>query len=265
MNGPVLACYNLKGGVGKTTAAVNLSYAAVQEGRPVLLWDLDPQGAATWLLRVKAKVRGGGKGIVKGTRPLSSLVRGTNYAGLDLVPADFTYRHMERHLARADGDGSRLADLLAPLRAEYDYVFLDCPPAITLVSEHIFRAADALLVPMLPTLLSVRVYDRLKSWFAKHPGFDVRLLPFFSMVDRRRRSHRDIIADATREHPELLETSIGHYAAVELMGRRRAPLQACAPGHQASAAFTALWREVQARMGRETREKTPFSDGIPAA
>jgi cellulose biosynthesis protein BcsQ len=65
MTGRVLACYNLKGGVGKTTAAVNLGYAAASSGRRVLLWDMDPQAAATFLFRIKPRVSGGGKGLLK--------------------------------------------------------------------------------------------------------------------------------------------------------------------------------------------------------
>lgn len=264
MNAPVLACYNLKGGVGKTTAAVNLSYAAAVQGSRVLLWDLDPQGAATFLFRIKPRVRGGAKGLIRGRRSLAEQIKATNYAGLDLMPADFSYRKMDRQLAHGDDNSVRLAQLLLPVRQEYDCVFLDCPPAITLVSENIFRAADVLLVPLLPSPMSLRVYERLKTWFADHPGSEVRLLPFFSMVDRRRRAHRNAMAAAMREHPEFLETSIGFYAAVEQMAHARAPLQVCAPGHQASVAFAALWREVQERMGRGTREKTGFSDGNPA-
>ena len=68
----VLASYNIKGGVGKTSTAVNLAYLAAREGRRTLLWDLDPQGAATYLFRVRPRVKGGGRGLVTRKRPMEA-------------------------------------------------------------------------------------------------------------------------------------------------------------------------------------------------
>ena len=91
----VLASYNLKGGVGKTTAAVNLAYLAARAGHRTLLWDLDPQGAATYLFRVKPRVKGGSAKLVRGRRPIIDAVKATDFERLDLLPADFTYRMMD--------------------------------------------------------------------------------------------------------------------------------------------------------------------------
>ena len=140
----VLATYNIKGGVGKTSAAVNLAYLAARGGATTLLWDLDPQGASTYLLRVKPKVKGGGEKLVRGKSDASARIKGTDYDRLDLLPADFSYRHMDLHLDATKRPTSRLARVLSPLEPEYDYVFLDCPPSISLVSESVFEAADAL-------------------------------------------------------------------------------------------------------------------------
>ncbi|MBI1732553.1 MAG: ParA family protein [Gammaproteobacteria bacterium] len=265
MTGRVLACYNLKGGVGKTTAAVNLAYAASSAGSTTLLWDLDPQAAATFFFRIKPKVRGGGKELLKGRSELKDFIKATNYPGLDLMPADFSYRKLERQLAAKRKRAGRLAKLIVPVRHEYDHVILDCPPALSLVSENVFRAADTLLIPLIPTYLSVRVYERLKTWFLKHVEFEVRLLPFFSMADRRRRVHRETMEQAARNHPELLNTRIWYSAAVERMGRHRAPLQVCAPGSEISAAFNTLWREVQERIEPEPRKVASDPDDIQTA
>ena len=91
----VIATYNIKGGVGKTTAAVNLAYLAAQDGFRTLLWDLDPQAAATYMFRVRPRVKGGGKALIRGTRLLDDAIKGTDFDRLDLLPGDFTYRNMD--------------------------------------------------------------------------------------------------------------------------------------------------------------------------
>src|SRR3954451_17342922 len=182
----VLATYNIKGGVGKTSASVNLAYLAARDGARTLLWDLDPQGGSTYLLRVKPKVKGGGRKLVRGKSQLDSLVKGTDFDGLDLLPADFSYRHMDIALDTTKRPTRRLSRLLAPLAGEYEYVFLDCPPSISLVSESVFDAADALLVPLIPATLSARTFDQLSTLLAD-ASRSPQLLAFFSMVDARKR------------------------------------------------------------------------------
>src|SRR5580698_8925938 len=163
----VLATYNIKGGVGKTSAAVNLAYLAARGGARTLLWDLDPQAASTFLFRVKPKVRGGAGKLVRLKSEVSELIKGTDYERLDLLPADFSYRHMDLALDSFKRPTRRLEKVLAPLADDYDYVFLDCPPSISLVSESVFEAADALLVPIIPATLSARTFDQLAELVAK--------------------------------------------------------------------------------------------------
>ena len=91
----IFATYNIKGGVGKTTAAVNLAYLSAADGYRTLLWDLDPQGAASFLFRIKPRVKGGGKALIRGTKALDDAIKGTDFDHLDLIPADFTYRNMD--------------------------------------------------------------------------------------------------------------------------------------------------------------------------
>jgi chromosome partitioning protein len=241
----VLATYNIKGGVGKTSTAVNLATLSAREGARTLLWDLDPQGASTYLFRIKPKVKGGGGKLVRGKSDVDALIKGTDVEGLDLLPADFSYRHMDLALGDAKRPTSRLANVLAPLAGDYDYIFLDCPPSISLVSESVFEAADALLVPIIPATLSSRTLQQLERLLA---GDGPSILGFFSMADRRKRLHRDLMESLAAEHPGLLETVIPSSADIERMGAHRAALVDFAPRSPAARAYAALWGEVRERM-----------------
>lgn len=240
----VLACYNIKGGVGKTTTAVNLAFLAALEGTRTLIWDLDPQAAATYYFRVKPKVKGGGKKLIKGKVAIESRIRGTDFDGLDLLPAEFSYRKMESALEQIAKPTKQLVHLLDPLGDEYDLVFLDCPPSISGLSESIFRVADVLLVPTIPTTLSLRTLEQLQRHLAKGGSRRPRLLPFFCMVDRRKSLHREICETRDENSSLFLETRIPNSSVVEHMGTRRSPLAVYAPMCEAARAYSALWREV---------------------
>jgi chromosome partitioning protein len=240
----VLASYNIKGGVGKTSAAVNLAYLAARDGASTLLWDLDPQGASTYLLRVKPRVKGGGRRLVRGKTDAADRIKGTDYQGLDLLPADFSYRHMDLHLDGAKRPTRRVGAVLAPIESEYDFVFLDCPPSISLVSESVFEATDALIIPLLPASLSARTLDQIDQV----AGDRTERLAFFSMVDSRKRMHRDVMDAFNAERPDMLHTAVPFAADVERMGLRRAPLEEFAPRGAAATAFRELWQEIRQRL-----------------
>jgi chromosome partitioning protein len=148
----IIGVYSIKGGVGKTSSTVNLAYLAAAGGHRTLVWDLDPQGAASYYFRVKPKIKGGGRALLRGKRPLDDVIKGTDFELLDLLPSDFSYRNMDILLeGEKKKPTGQLRRLLKPLVGEYDYVLFDCPPSISLMSENIFRAADALLVPLIPS------------------------------------------------------------------------------------------------------------------
>ncbi len=244
----VLATYNAKGGVGKTAAAVNLAYLAARGGARTLVWDLDPQGAATFYFRVQPKVKGGAKKLLKKGEDAGARVRGTDFEHLDLLPSDLSYRHMDLDLDRTKKPARRLRKVLEPLAGEYDFAFLDCPPSLSLVSEAVWGAADALLVPVIPTTLSLRTLEQLTAWEAREGLGGAALLPFFSLVDRRKRLHRELLASAPGEHPGFLAAAIPYASEVEQMGVKREPLGAFSPRSVPALAYEALWAEVQARL-----------------
>jgi chromosome partitioning protein len=246
----VLATYNIKGGVGKTSTAVNLAYLAARDGAQTLLWDLDPQGGSTYLFRVKPRVKGGARKLVRGKSDIETLIKGTDHERLDLLPADFSYRHMDLALADTKKPTRRLARVLEPLRDEYDYVFLDCPPSISLVSEGVFEAADVLLVPLVPATLSSRTFDQLRSVLSDGDG-GPRVLAFLSMVDLRKRLHRDLTVSLQADYPEVLKTGIPSASDVERMGAHRTVIERFAPHSRAAQAYRELWAEIGERLNSD--------------
>jgi len=244
----VIASYNIKGGVGKTSAAVNLAALAAAAGERVLLWDLDPQGAATFLLRVKPKIKGGGRRLIRGKSDTAALIKGSDYEGLDLLPADFSYRNMDLALDASKRPTRRVAEVLAPLGAEYDYVFLDCPPAISLASESIFEAADVLLVPLIASPLSLRTFDQLQRFVAEEVRDGPRILAFFSMTDGRKRLHRELIAELSASQEGVLHSAIPASSDVERMAVHRTPVADFAAHGRAARAYTELWSELRERI-----------------
>ncbi|MCI5120518.1 MAG: ParA family protein, partial [Candidatus Electrothrix sp. AUS4] len=141
----IIAVYNIKGGVGKTATSVNLSYMSAHTGKNTLLCDLDPQGSSSYYFRVKAKKKFSAEHFLQGGNQLEESIRGTDYPGLDILPADFSYRNLDITLDHMKKSKKRLKQILDPLAEEYQHIFLDCPPNITLLSENIFSAADIVL------------------------------------------------------------------------------------------------------------------------
>ncbi len=253
----IYATYNIKGGVGKTTTAVNLGYLAAEAGLRTVLWDLDPQGAASFMFRVKPRVKGGGRALISGKRQLDDAIKGTDFDNLDLIPADFTYRNMDLLLDVGDaklGDNvpggkpaRKLSKLLAPLAAEYDAVFLDCPPSVSLVSENVLHAADVIVVPLIPTTLSVRTLEQLADFIDEFKGHRPDLLAFFSMVDRRKKLHKEITEKLSAERYDVARTVIPALSVIETMSVERAPVTVFAPNSAAAKAYRGLWAELRDR------------------
>jgi len=243
----VAAVYNMKGGLGKTTTAVNLSHLAAAAGRRVLLWDLDPQAASSFAFRIRPRVAGFGRKTLESGRALAAAIKETDYNNLDLLPADFTYRKLDRLLDDFDKPERVLTSLLDTFGRDYDLVFLDCPAGFSLLIEAVFRAADAVLVPTIPTVLSLRMVARLIKW-ANRSDSPSELLPFFSMVDRRKTLHRRA-CDWSADYPEVfLIGQIPYASVVEQMAVRRMPLGAFAGRDPVTTAFAGIWAELQTRL-----------------
>ncbi len=241
----VIACYNIKGGVGKTATAVNLAYLASREGARTLVMDLDPQGAASFYFRVKPKIKGGLKTLMDGKQGLDELIKETDYANLDLIPTDFSFRNMDLFLEEAKKPTRQLRKLLKSLDDDYDVAFLDCPPSISLVSENVFQAADILLVPTIPSTLSLLTFNQIMKFCKENNLDDLLVIPFFSMVDIRKQLHRLIVEKPPKTLAGLLNTTIPYASDIERMGLNRAALASYAPKCRAALAYESLWAEIK--------------------
>ncbi|MBN1348570.1 ParA family protein [candidate division KSB1 bacterium] len=241
----IIALYSIKGGVGKTAAAVNLAFLAAQEAAQTLLIDLDPQGAASYYFRIKPSKKLKTKTLLKGSTSIDQNIKATDFEHLDLLPSDMTFRNLDLALNRMNHSKKILNKLFKPFQNTYEFIFLDAPPNLTLVSENIFNAADVLLVPVKPSTLSVNSFGRLQEFIAAKKRDRLKVLPFFSMVEARKKFHREVMQMLTMQAPEFLKQAIPYSVDVENMGIHREPITCFRPSSPAAKAFSALWREIK--------------------
>jgi chromosome partitioning protein len=197
----VLAIANQKGGVGKTTTAINLATGLAAVDRRVLVVDLDPQGNASTGLGIDRKLRARSTyDVITGAATVSSAVLPSAIPGLSVVPATVDLLGAELELIDVDRRSHRVADALAASPLPYDYVLIDCPPALGLLTLNALTAADAILVPLQCEFFALeglsqllKTVDRIKRTF--NPRLDLYGV-VLTMFDRRNNLSEQVAADA---------------------------------------------------------------------
>lgn len=195
-----IAVANQKGGVGKTTTAINLGTAMAAVGKRVLVVDFDPQGNASTGLGVARKDRKRSiYDVILGDVTLAEATRASAIPGLDLVPSTVDLSGAELELIEVERRNFRLADALATAEVKYDYVIIDCPPGINLLTVNALVAADAVIVPVqceffaLEGLsLLLRTVERIRRSF--NPDLRIHGI-LLTMFDRRNSLSDQVAAD----------------------------------------------------------------------
>lgn len=238
----VVAVYSVKGGVGKTTLAANLAWSsAALGGHHTLLWDLDAAGGAAFLTGVDVKRKKRVEGIFARERDPASLIRQTDYPGLDVLPADESLWELDRQLTLI-GKKRRLAKIAADLGKAYPRIVLDCPPVLNEVSAQALRAADLVVVPLPPSPLSSRAFELVAEAVRETGKGHPPMLPVLSMVDRRRGLHREAM-EANPGWPVIPWSS-----AIEQCAVRRAPVGTFARSSPGARCLAALWQGIERKL-----------------
>jgi chromosome partitioning protein len=244
----IFGIYNIKGGVGKTAASVNLSYLSSLDGYKTLLWDLDPQGSSSFYFNKEQGNDASLKKIISGKIELKEIITETDYHKLHIIPSDFSYRHIDTLLDQVKKSKKRIKEALKELKNDYDVVFLDCPPGISILAENIFHACDYILVPTVPTPLCQRTYEQIISFFEADELDTSAVIPFFSMVEVRKSVHRSSMKELSRNIPNLCSSAIPFMADIEKMGIYKKPLAEFIPNSKAASSYKVLWKEIKKKM-----------------
>ena len=239
-----LALYNLKGGVGKTAASINLAYLAAREGYKTLVWDLDPQGSSSFYLGAKAPVKNETRKLLNDEMELTEAILPSPYENLSIIPADISSRQADILLNEMKQSKRKLASMLAALKKEYAVVILDCPPGISVLHDAVFVAADWVLMPNIPTTLSIRSYETVDGYFKENDFDRSKLKCFFSMVDHRKNLHHEVMHDFYKDK-YFLKSYIPYLSDVEKMGVHEAPLETYAASSYAAQCYRDLWKEIR--------------------
>ncbi|MDF8334305.1 ParA family protein [Novosphingobium cyanobacteriorum] len=246
----VIGVYSVKGGVGKTTLAVDMAWrAAVLSRHSTLLWDLDPQGGAAFLLGMEERPGKRAASVFQRDGRPRDLISPSPYPGLSLLQSDESLRSLSVALARI-GHRKRLANLTAALSAEYPRIIVDCPPVLNEISDQIMAAADVLIVPLPPSPLSVRALDAIRQEMLRSHHRHPPILPVLSMVDTRRKLHREVVSGFAAGWPVIPMAS-----AIEQMAVRRKPIGAFAGWTEADYRLGKLWDAIEAKL--RMREAIP--------
>ncbi len=206
------------------------------------------------LLQVKPKVKGGVAALVAGDSKVSGAIRSTAYDNLDVLPGNASYRDLDLVLDHAKKSEQRVAKILEQVERDYDVVILDCPPGASLVADNAVFSADAVVVPLVPSPLSMRSLEQVVEFVGASVS-KARIVGFLSMVDRRKTLHRTTVEQLPPAQKAVTDVVVPATVHVERMGTERAPIGSYAPGVEAAQAYGELWALIRGAVKPKARRK----------
>ena len=251
-----IACANQKGGVGKTTTVVNLGSYLALAGERVLVVDLDPQGNATSGLGLdrNAIERSVYDAVIDGARLVDMTVPGP-VDGMDVVPSAIALAGAEVELAPMEGREHRLARLLTDIAPDYDYILIDCPPSLGLLTVNALTAADTVLIPLQCEYYALEGLSQLLATLdliRDHLNPDLAIKGVvLTMYDARTRLSADVAAEVRRHLADrVFETIIPRNIRLAEAPSHGRPISSYSPESSGASAYAALAQELRARDGR---------------
>ena len=249
----IIAIINQKGGVGKSTTAVNLSAALGGLGKQILLVDLDPQGNSTSGLGVdKGLIENDVYDVLLSGLPVEDAITPDVYEGLDLLPATINLAGAEVELVNEMARENRLKTALGPLRGKYDFIFIDCPPSLGLLTVNALVAADKLLIPIQCEFYALEGVTKLLDSMKRvknllNPSLDIYGV-LLTMYDGRTTLSRQVAAEVRKYFgKEVFETMVPRTVKLSEAPSYGQPITEYDPKGKGSEAYTDLAKEVISR------------------
>ena len=262
-NTRIIAIANQKGGVGKTTTAVNLAACLAEQGKAVLLVDLDPQANATSGLGLRKQIGASlYRALVDGT-PADAYVQTTAVAGLDIIPSEIDLAGCEVEVARMENYLHRLRDALEPLRAagRYDYILLDCSPSLGILTMNVLCAAGGVIIPLQCEYFAleglsvmVRLVDQLRTG-GTNPALQIEGI-VMTMYDLRTNLSQQVVQDVIAHFGDrVFETLIPRNVRLGEAPSHGLPITVYNPQSTGAAAYRQLARELVDRHAAAAEEE----------